>query len=269
MNFLKLEPLTADLLPAVVELDRRCLGGLWSLDGYRREIESPNSDLLVLKRDLILSSADCEVYEGIDSGGVELRPAFAPQPPINGGLPNRSLQKNSKLRASEICDSDNPVDIQSPPLVGDLGGDAGSITSNQQPSSVSLIGLGCLWSIAEEAHITVLAIDPDYRQLGLGQAILYALLVSAEQRGLEWATLEVRAGNAAAIRLYEKFGFREVGRRKGYYSDGEDALILWRSGLQKPEFRLWVQECERTVRDRLKQAGYEIILEPALQTAFT
>jgi ribosomal-protein-alanine N-acetyltransferase len=242
VNFLKLEPLTEDLLPDVVELDRRCLGGLWSIEGYRREIESPNSDLLVLKQ---------EAIEG-ESFDAESEHCPAPQPLPNGG----------------ILSHQNPSPSQSSPCVGNLGGDAGLPTSTQQ-SSTSLIGLGCLWAIAEEAHITVLAIDPAYRQLGLGQAILYALLVSANKRGLEWATLEVRAGNAAAIRLYEKFGFREVGRRKRYYSDGEDALILWRSGLQKPEFRLWVQEGDREVRDRLRESNYEISLEPALQTAFT
>lgn len=251
MNFLKLEPLTHDLLPAVVELDRRCLGGLWSIEGYRREIESPNSDLLVLQR------------EAIDeiSAAAESRPAFAPQPSNSGELPNHEHLENLPL-------------FQSPPSLsqssklqrGDLGGDA-ALPVPTQPFSPT--GLGCLWAIAEEAHITVLAIDPNYRNQGLGQAILYALLVSAHHRGLEWATLEVRASNAAAIRLYEKFGFREVGRRKGYYSDGEDALILWRSGLQKPEFRLWIQDGDRQIQERLRRSGYEISLKPALQTAFT
>ena len=47
LNLYNIQPLTADLLPAAVELDRLCFGGLWTLEGYRRELESPNSDLLV------------------------------------------------------------------------------------------------------------------------------------------------------------------------------------------------------------------------------
>ncbi|WP_421655317.1 ribosomal protein S18-alanine N-acetyltransferase [Leptothermofonsia sp. ETS-13] len=49
MTFLSLQPLTEDLLPAAIELDQRCFGGLWTLDGYRRELDSPNSALLVLR----------------------------------------------------------------------------------------------------------------------------------------------------------------------------------------------------------------------------
>ena len=97
-----------------------------------------------------------------------------------------------------------------------------------------------------------MAIHPDYQSQGFGQALLYALLKSAYQRKLEWATLEVRSSNLVAISLYQKFGFQEAGRRRGYYQDsGEDALILWRGGLQKPEFKQDLAKWEREIRDRL------------------
>ncbi|MDB9511336.1 ribosomal protein S18-alanine N-acetyltransferase, partial [Kamptonema animale CS-326] len=119
-------------------------------------------------------------------------------------------------------------------------------------SSPSLIGIGCLWSILEEAHITILAIHPDYQGQGFGQALLYALLKSAHQQKLEWATLEVRSSNLVAISLYQKFGFQEAGRRRGYYQDsGEDALILWRGSLQKPEFKQDLARWEHEIRDRV------------------
>jgi ribosomal-protein-alanine N-acetyltransferase len=83
----------------------------------------------------------------------------------------------------------------------------------------------------------MLGIHPDYQGQGLGKTLLYSLLKLAHQRQLEWATLEVRASNLVAISLYQKLGFKEAGRRPGYYQDPEeDALILWRSGLQQPEF---------------------------------
>lgn len=127
------------------------------------------------------------------------------------------------------------------------------------PSSQSLIGIGCLWSILEEAHITILAIHPDYQGQGFGQALLYALLKSAYQRKLEWATLEVRSSNLTAISLYQKFGFQEAGRRRGYYQEsGEDALILWRGGLQKPEFEQDLDRWEREIRDRLTYLLQEV-----------
>ena len=122
-----------------------------------------------------------------------------------------------------------------------------------------IIGMGCLWSIVNEAHITLLAIHADYRRQGLGQLLLFDLLEDAITRNLEWATLEVNVNNVAAINLYQKFGFEIVGTRKGYYqATGEDALILWRKDIQLPEFRhsiaLWQQE----LGDRLGQNQYRL-----------
>ncbi len=100
-----------------------------------------------------------------------------------------------------------------------------------------LIGLGCLWSIMEEAHITLLGIHPDYHGQGLGQLLLYALLKDAVDRKLERATLEVKTTNDSAIALYKKFGFKIAGKRKNYYpKTGEDAFILWRNDLAQNQF---------------------------------
>jgi [ribosomal protein S18]-alanine N-acetyltransferase len=113
----------------------------------------------------------------------------------------------------------------------------GSLPSPRPP----LFGMGCGWFILDEIHIVLLAVDPHLRRRGLGHAILLGLLVSACDRGANYATLEVRASNRAAITLYESLGFKTAGRRPKYYKEGdtsEDALILWRSGLQSPEFRV-------------------------------
>ncbi|MGF1675694.1 MAG: ribosomal protein S18-alanine N-acetyltransferase [Rivularia sp. (in: cyanobacteria)] len=100
-----------------------------------------------------------------------------------------------------------------------------------------LLGMGCFWSILEEAHITILAINPEYHRQGMGTALLYSLIKTARDRNLERVTLEVRVSNQAAISLYEKFGFKTAGRRRRYYQDnGEDALILWLGGIHKPDF---------------------------------
>jgi ribosomal-protein-alanine N-acetyltransferase len=100
-----------------------------------------------------------------------------------------------------------------------------------------LIGVGCFWSILDEAHITLLAIHPDHQGKGLGKLLLSHLLKEAIKLNLERATLEVKASNEIALSLYQKFGFKIAGRRKGYYQEtGEDALVLWCSSLSKPEF---------------------------------
>lgn len=123
----------------------------------------------------------------------------------------------------------------------------------------SLLGFGCLWSILEEAHITIVAVHPDYRCQGFGQLLLYALLWEARQHQLERATLEVKPSNQAALSLYQKFGFKEAGRRRRYYKDtGEDALILWRGGLQASECEEMLNCCYRQVKLRLEAWGWQL-----------
>jgi ribosomal-protein-alanine N-acetyltransferase len=122
-----------------------------------------------------------------------------------------------------------------------------------------VLGFGCLWSILEEAHITILAVRPEYQRQSIGKYLVWGLLEAAHTRGLEWATLEVRASNSPAIDLYESFGFVHVGRRRNYYQvNKEDALILWRKGLNLPEFphllRVWQQE----IQAKLASKGWEL-----------
>ncbi|HEY9846948.1 MAG TPA: ribosomal protein S18-alanine N-acetyltransferase, partial [Candidatus Caenarcaniphilales bacterium] len=125
--------------------------------------------------------------------------------------------------------------------------------------TVALLGLGCLWSIGSEAHITLLAIHPYHQRQGFGQALLHALLVVAWQRGLEQATLEVRTSNQPALSLYQRFGFQEAGRRRRYYVDtGEDGLILWRSGLQHPTFGQTLANWQVQIEARLVQNGWKL-----------
>ncbi|MFB8790947.1 MAG: ribosomal protein S18-alanine N-acetyltransferase [Potamolinea sp.] len=122
-----------------------------------------------------------------------------------------------------------------------------------------LVGLGCFWSIVEEAHITILAVHPDYQRQGLGQLLLYALLRDAKRRQLEWATLEVKPSNQAALSLYQKFGFQEAGRRRRYYQDtGEDALILWLRGLQKGEFEANMAKFAPKIAHNITLSGWQM-----------
>ena len=85
----------------------------------------------------------------------------------------------------------------------------------------------CLWEIGDEIHVTNIAVHPGLRRQGLARQILGAILEDGRTRRLRSVTLEVRPTNEEAKTLYESFGFRVVGRRRGYYYDtGEDALIM-------------------------------------------
>ncbi|MCI6012752.1 MAG: ribosomal protein S18-alanine N-acetyltransferase [Firmicutes bacterium] len=86
-----------------------------------------------------------------------------------------------------------------------------------------------IWKIVDEGHITNVAVSPQYRRKHIASAMLDVLLAACEESGIRRFTLEVRKGNEAARRLYEKKGFRDAGVREGYYDDnGEDAVIMWR-----------------------------------------
>ncbi|MBC6476757.1 MAG: ribosomal protein S18-alanine N-acetyltransferase [Hormoscilla sp. GM7CHS1pb] len=187
---LELKPLTVELLPAVLELDRLCFGNLWSLQGYEHELRSLNSDLLIIYcLDSFVKESGSKVDKGV------------------------------------------------------------------------LVGLGCLWAIFEEAHITLVAVHPEYQHQGLGQLLMCTLLREAWRRGLERATLELGADNLAALSLYQKFGFAVAGRRRNYYPrTGEDGLIMWRSGLNSPTFPDELAHWQQQVVSRLRETGpYSVI----------
>ena len=91
------------------------------------------------------------------------------------------------------------------------------------------IAYGGMWLILDEAHITNIAVHPDYRGRGIGKKLMQGLIDLMKEEGIGQMSLEVRKSNAVAIHLYESFGFQEEGVRKEFYFDNhEDALIMWR-----------------------------------------
>ncbi len=92
----------------------------------------------------------------------------------------------------------------------------------------AVVGVGSLWLAPDEAHITSLAVAGEARRRGHGRRLVTALVALAGSLGAEAVTLEVRASNEAARALYSGCGFEEVGERRRYYPDGEDAVIMTR-----------------------------------------
>lgn len=100
-------------------------------------------------------------------------------------------------------------------------------------SGNKIVGYGGLWACIDEAHITTLAVAPELRRQGIGRAIMVQLLSRAQEQGMTCSTLEVRAGNEPAIKLYEDLGYIATARRKAYYPDNkEDAVVMWMHHLQ-------------------------------------
>ena len=93
----------------------------------------------------------------------------------------------------------------------------------------SFAGMCGLLNVLGEGGIGNVAVKEAFRRQGTGERMLAELLAQGMRRGVTAFTLEVRASNAAAIGLYEKFGFVCEGRRKNFYGNPkEDALILWK-----------------------------------------
>jgi ribosomal-protein-alanine N-acetyltransferase len=91
------------------------------------------------------------------------------------------------------------------------------------------------WYVADEVHIVNVAVHPDERRRGIARRLLLDVFERARARGMSIATLEVRVHNAAAIRLYDTPGFRQIAIRKGYYADnGEDALVMLKALQPEP-----------------------------------
>jgi len=95
-------------------------------------------------------------------------------------------------------------------------------------SEGKVIGYAGMWMVLDEAHITNVAVHPEYRGKKLGEALMCEMMRQAVLRGAVRMTLEVRPSNMAARELYKKLRFKEKGLRKRYYTDtNEDAIIMW------------------------------------------
>ena len=93
-------------------------------------------------------------------------------------------------------------------------------------NSGDVVCYGGMWIIVDIAEITNIAVTPNAQRQGLGEKTLNILLDVCRERGLAAVNLEVRENNAAAVGLYEKLGFEAVGRRKKYYNNKYDAILM-------------------------------------------
>lgn len=96
-----------------------------------------------------------------------------------------------------------------------------------------IVGYAGFWIVLDEAHLVNLAVAPAYRNQGIGRQLLMVILKIAINKGAQKATLEVRASNLNARKFYQRFSFKPVAVRKGYYHSREDAVIMWRDDLKE------------------------------------
>jgi len=111
-----------------------------------------------------------------------------------------------------------------------------------------LLGYGGLMLVEGDAHVTTLAVAPGSRQRGLGSLLLLRLVERALAAGAANLTLEVRASNVRAQRIYQRFGMSAVGLRKHYYRD-DDAMIMWATDIDQPDYADRLETIRRDIEE--------------------
>ncbi len=129
----------------------------------------------------------------------------------------------------------------------------------QGPTPRLVLGYGGFWLLLDEAHICTLAVHPGWRGRGLGELLLTSLIDHATELHVAVMTLEVRASNLGAQKLYRKYGFVRVGLHKGYYSDNhEDALIMGTEHISSAAFQGRFQALKASLWPRLAAGGFSM-----------
>jgi len=119
-------------------------------------------------------------------------------------------------------------------------------------------GYVSVWYQGEEAHITEIAVREKLRGRGIGELLLIGSMREAVKYGSKVMTLEARVSNFIAQRLYEKYAFKTVATRKGYYSDNrEDAVIMTTCPIDTDEYHRLFQGLQETYRSRWGEIQYD------------
>jgi ribosomal-protein-alanine N-acetyltransferase len=105
--------------------------------------------------------------------------------------------------------------------------DREGLPNSQAIATQHIVGYAAFWLMANEAHLTSIAVRESWHRRGIGELLLISVIDLAAEQNAQVVTLEVRFSNLAAQSLYEKYDFHKVGERPGYYSDNrEDAVIM-------------------------------------------
>jgi len=192
-------PMRLDDIPQVMEIEREAFPTMWPPTAYKRELQQNRLAQYLVVTELQRTGDEDEEPEPREAGPI-----------------GRFLDEIRQI-------FQNAESAHLPP-------------PDQRPEL--LVGFVGVWMMPDEAHIVTIATRDTHRRNGIGEMLLISAIEMAQERGQELVTLEVRVSNDAAIRMYEKYGFNEVGRRKRYYSDNhEDAYILTVDGVLTQRFR--------------------------------
>lgn len=131
--------------------------------------------------------------------------------------------------------------------------------SARDEGSDAIAGYVGIWFQGDQAHITEIAVRSELRGQGIGELLLIGTVRAAYEQGLEEVTLEARVSNFIAQRLYDKYGFNEVGIRKNYYADNrEDAVIMTTDRIHTNAYRQKFTDLQNRFFERYGDVGIEV-----------
>ena len=113
--------------------------------------------------------------------------------------------------------------------------------------------------MADEAHITNIAMRESYRRRGVGELLLISIIDLSTELNARFITLEVRVSNTTAQSLYHKYGFNQAGLRRGYYTDdGEDAILMTTENITLAPFQAQFQQLKQAHSKKWEILLYKI-----------
>lgn len=195
-------PMTFEDIPQVMEVERESFPAMWPPTAFKRELQQNRLASYIVV--------------------VEHNPAAQPDPgpqekaPRHGGTLGRFV---GEIR--HILGGEEKRDLPPP---------------DQRPELI--VGFTGLWALPGEVHIVTIATRESHRRRGIGELMLISAIHMTQVKGHAMLTLECRVSNNAAIALYDKYGFQQVGLRPRYYSDNhEDAYVLTVNSVLTEDYR--------------------------------
>ena len=192
------------------------------------------------------------------------REAFSPlwvSTPFKRELNNRYA--NYLVACPDAEDVEHPAPLPDIPesLWARLARGAGRLVGRAQGDSAPrplIAGYVSVWYQGDSAHITEIAVREQLRGNGIGELLLIGSLAAAVEYGSQVMTLEVRVSNFIAQRLYEKYDFKSVAIRKGYYSDNrEDAAVMTTSPIHSDDYQTMFRQLQETYRTKWREISIQ------------
>ena len=219
MSFI-VRPMELDDVPHVSQIDREAFPTDWPPPSFRKELNSPIIRYIVVLDD---TESRCDHVEAVEHNAHSKWHILVSRV---GHLLNKGLFSN---RASVAQDNKK------------------------------IVGYAAVWLMADEAHLTSIAVRQMYRRQGIGELLLISITKVALQMKAQVVTLETRVSNVGAQALYEKYGFNKVGMRRRYYSDnGEDAVIMTTDNIALPSYQGRFGELERKYIEKYGEPGWQL-----------